>query len=89
MKRFISLKAIAIIAATSMAFSAPASAHDDDDDHDASPGEEVVIGIIGEVIGNAVERKQEKEFERQCRRWYERCEDGNDYACERYENRCD
>ncbi len=88
MKRFISIRTIAIAAAASMAFAASASAYDDDD-YEPAPGD-AVIGIIGQVIGNAIERKQENsEFRRQCRRWQERCEDGREWACERYENECE
>ena len=87
MKNLLSLKAIAIIAAASMAFAAPALA--DHRDYHESKGE-AVIGIIGEVIGGAIEQKErEEEHARRCRRWNERCEDGSDWACERYESRCD
>lgn len=89
MRRFMSLKAIAIITATAMAFAAPASAYDDEYEPEPDPGAEAVIGIFGEIVGGAIERKQQKKFERQCQRWYERCEDGNDYACDRYQYRCE
>lgn len=88
MRRFISLKAVAVIAASMMAFAGSVSAYEDEEEYEASPSEEVVIGIIGEVIGGAIQKKQDRDFERKCRRLLERCEDGNENACYRYENRC-
>jgi hypothetical protein len=87
MRRFVSLKAVAVIAAASMAFAGSALAFDDDED-DESDGKEVVIGIIGEVLGQAAEKKEQRELERRCRRFNQRCEDGSEWACERYENSC-
>ena len=69
-----------------MVFASSASAfEDDEEEYEPRPGEEVVIGIFGQIIGNAIEKKQEK----QCAKWYDRCEDGNDHACDRYESKCD
>lgn len=91
MKRFVSLKTIAVIAAASVAFAAPASAigpaHHHD--HHMKPGEALMFDIIGGVLEGAIAQEEEKEFERRCRRWYKRCENGSDYACDKYYNRCD
>lgn len=84
MRRFMLLKVIAIMAASAIAFAAPAFADDDE-----PSGKEAVIGIIGEVITGAIEQDQEEKLQKQCRRWNRRCEDGNDNACDQYENNCD
>jgi hypothetical protein len=87
MKKFVTLKAIVIVAASCVAFAAPASA---DHYYNHESKGEAVIGIIGGIIEGAIEQKeQEEEHARRCARWHERCEDGSDWACERYENRCD
>jgi hypothetical protein len=53
---------------------------------------EAIVGIIGEVIGGAVEAEQAQqealEQERRCRRFNRKCEQGQEWACERYENNC-
>jgi hypothetical protein len=85
MKRLMSLKAIVIVAASGFAFAAPASA-----DHYHDHKGEAVIGIIGGIIEGAIEEKErEEEHAQRCARWFERCEEGSEWACERYERRCD
>lgn len=53
---------------------------------------DAVVGIIGEVISGAVQAEQAKqearEQERRCSRWQNKCEDGAEWACEKYENSC-
>lgn len=93
MKRFASLKTIAIATAAAMAFTAPASAgghhHGHHRHHHVKPGAALMLGIVGGVIEGAIEQEEAEKFERQCRRWYNRCEDGSDYACDRYYDRCE
>jgi hypothetical protein len=61
------------------------------DDDGPSKGE-AVVGIIGEVISGAVQAEQEKqearEQERRCFRLQNKCENGAEWACEKYENSC-
>lgn len=89
MKRFASLKTIAIAAAVAITCTAPALAGDHHRDDGIDPGAEIMFGIVGGVIEEAIEQEEAKKFERQCRRWYKRCEDGSDYACDKYYDRCD
>lgn len=88
MKTSMTLKALAIVlAAGSFGFAGSASAYDDDD-HAAG----VAAGIIGQVIGGAVEAEQEKqaadEQEHQCRRLARKCADGEGWACEKQDAEC-
>ena len=90
MKKFAPLKAIMLLATASIAFAAPALAYDGHHHHrHHNQGKDVVIGIIGQVIDHAIEQEDQKKWERQCRRWYNRCEDGDDYACDKYDYRCE
>ncbi|MBX2804719.1 MAG: hypothetical protein KTR19_02005 [Hyphomicrobiales bacterium] len=88
MKKFVSLCAAAIIAASFMALAIPASADDHWNHHEDEAKGEVVFGIIGDVIGGAIKAEQDAKHERQCRRWFNRCDEGHDYACDRYEEEC-
>jgi predicted ATP-grasp superfamily ATP-dependent carboligase len=88
MKVPMSLKALAIVlAASSFGFTGSASAYDDDD-----RGAGVAVGILGEVIGSAVEAEQAKEAadeqERRCRRFSRKCADGESWACEKQDSEC-
>lgn len=89
MKVSMTLKAFAIVlAAGSFGFAGTASAYDDDDDNKAG----VAIGIIGDVIGSAVEAEAAKdeayEQDRRCRRFARRCADGEGWACEKQDAEC-
>lgn len=76
------------LALISFGFTGGAYAYDDDRD---SKGE-AVLGIIGEVVGGAIEAEQAREEaleqERRCSRLQNKCENGSEWACEKYENRC-
>lgn len=83
-----SLKAVAIaLALGSFGLAGSASAYDDDD-HPAG----VAVGIIGQVIGGAIEAEQAKEAaaeqDRRCRRLERKCADGEGWACERQDAEC-
>lgn len=87
MKLSMSVKAFALVLAMSpLAFAGSAHAYDDED---GNP----VVGIIGQVIGGAIEAEQAKEAEREhrreCRRFRNKCEDGARWACRKYEESCD
>jgi hypothetical protein len=89
MKLSMTLKAVAIaLAAGSFGFAGAASAYDDDDNRAG-----VAVGIIGQVIGGAVEAEQAKEAaaeqERRCRRFARKCADGEGWACEKQDSECD
>jgi hypothetical protein len=53
---------------------------------------EAAIGIIGQVIGGAIEAEAEKdaahEQERRCRRLARKCDDGEGWACEKQDEEC-
>ncbi len=88
MKISMSLKAFAIVlAAGSFGFTGTASAHDDDDNAAGA-----AVGIIGQVIGGAIEAEQAKEAaveqERRCRRFARKCDDGEGWACEKRDAEC-
>ena len=88
MKVSTTLKALAIVlAAGSFGFAGSASAYDDDDN---AAG--VAVGIIGQVIGGAVEAEQANEAaaeqERRCRRFARKCADGEGWACEKQDAEC-
>lgn len=59
-----------------------------DDDDRPNPGE-VVTGIIGEVIGGAIEAEQAREAEARCEQLDRKCEQGSDWACDKFEESCD
>lgn len=48
-------------------------------------GAAIVIGAL--IVGSAMSHASRK-HERRCRRWFNRCEDGNERACWRYDTRC-
>jgi hypothetical protein len=88
MKVPMSLKALAIVlAAGSFGLTGSASAYDDDE-----RGAGAAVGIIGEVIGSAIEAEQAKEAaddqERRCRRFARKCADGESWACEKQDSEC-
>lgn len=87
MKLSTSLKAFALVLALSpLGFAGSALANDDDGDDNP------VVGIIGQVIGGAIEAEAAKEEardqERRCWRLREKCKDGSDWACHKYEENC-
>ena len=89
MKVSMTLKTLAIVlAAGSFGFAGSASAYDDDDN---AAG--VALGVIGQVIGGAIEAEQSKdaayEHERHCRRLARKCGDGEGWACEKQDIECD
>jgi hypothetical protein len=53
---------------------------------------DAAIGIIGEVVNNAIEKEQEKqearEQQKQCARLQYKCKHGSEWACEKYEESC-
>jgi hypothetical protein len=88
MKVPMSLKAFAIVlAAGSFGFAGSASAYDDDDNAAGA-----AVGIIGAVIGGAIEAEAAKEGEddqaRRCRRLERKCGNGEGWACEKQEAEC-
>jgi hypothetical protein len=90
MKSSMSFKRLGVaLALATLAFTGSAMAYDDDDRHDRR---DEVIGIIGGVVQGAIEAEREKEEakeqERRCFRLKNRCEDGAEWACEKYEEQC-
>ena len=88
MRVSMTLKALAIVlAAGSFGFAGSASAYDDDDN---AAG--VAVGIIGQVIGSAIEAEAANEAaaeqDRRCRRFARRCADGEGWACEKQDAEC-
>jgi hypothetical protein len=88
MKHSMSLKAFAILLGVgSFGFAGSASAYDDDD----RPGD-VAVGIIGQVIGGAIEaeaaKDEARDHERHCRRLARKCEEGQGWACEKQDAEC-
>ena len=88
MKVSMTLKALAIVlAAGSFGFAGAASAYDDDDNVAGD-----AVGIIGQVIGGAIEAEQGSDDvsdqERRCRRFARRCADGAGWACEKQDAEC-
>ena len=88
MKVSMTLKALAIVlAAGSFGFVGAASAYEDDDNVAGD-----AVGIIGQVIGGAIEAEQGNEAaadqERRCRRFARRCADGEGWACEKQDAEC-
>ncbi len=88
MKVSMTLKALAIVfAAGSFGFAGAASAYDDDDN---AAG--VAVGIVGQVIGTAVEAEAASQAaadqERRCRRFERKCADGEGWACEKQDAEC-
>ena len=86
MKVSTSLKAVAIVLAMgSFGFAGAASAHDDDN-------AAVAVGIIGQVIGTAIEAEATNaaaaEQDRRCARLARKCADGEGWACEKQDNEC-
>jgi hypothetical protein len=81
-----SLKVLALVLmAGSFAFTGAAKADDGE-------GADAAIGIIGSVIGSAIEAEANKEAayeqDRRCRRFSRKCGDGEGWACEKFENEC-
>ena len=88
MKVSMTLKTLAIVlAAGSFGFAGSASAYDDDDN---AAG--VALGVIGQVIGGAIEAEAANEGasdqERRCHRLARKCADGEGSACEKQDNEC-
>lgn len=85
MKR-IFLSRMIILALTVIAFgfvgTAKAQYNDDPDPR------EIVEGIIGGIL-SGVEKDDEDEYQSRCERLERRCDDGADWACDRYEERCE
>jgi len=73
------------VALCSFGFAGTASARD---------GErgDAAVGIIGEIIGGAIEadqaQQEAQEQERRCRRFNRKCNQGQEWACDRYEDDC-
>jgi hypothetical protein len=89
MKFSMTLKALAfVLAAGSFGFAGTASAYDDDDNKAAG----AAVGIIGQVIGGAIDAEAAKEAgddqERRCRRLARKCADGEGWACEKQDAEC-
>lgn len=89
MKLSISSKAFALaLAIGAFGFAGGAAKAYEDD---PNPGD-VVTGIIGEVIGGAIEaerrNEEAREHARRCARWQGRCEEGADWACRKVEYEC-
>ncbi|NJM34598.1 MAG: hypothetical protein HC850_07670 [Rhodomicrobium sp.] len=89
MKPSMSLKRLGIALAIGVfALTGSAMAYDEDR-HDRR---DAVIGIIGGVVEGAIEAEREKqegrEQERRCFRLQQRCENGAEWACEKYEAQC-
>ncbi len=88
MKLSMSIKAVALLLAlSSVGLAGNAQAYDDDHD-----GRDAAIGIIGAVVGTAIEAEQAKqeakEQDRQCRRLQHKCDDGSEWACRKLEENC-
>lgn len=85
MKVSTSLKVLAVVLAAGFGFSGAAFAEDGENAGAA-------IGIIGEVIGGAIEAEQSNEAgddqERRCRRLARRCANGEGWACEKQDAEC-
>lgn len=86
MKKSLSLKSFTLAIALG-AFGFTGSAYAEDGERG-----EAIVGIIGEVIGGAVEAEQDQqddlERERRCRRFNRKCNEGQEWACDRYEDDC-
>lgn len=82
--------ALALSAALMPAFSAPAEARHRH--HGAGLAAGIALGVIAGAIiaGSRSARADNYEHRRwvnRCNRWYRQCQDGNDYACEKFETR--
>ena len=86
MKVSTSLKVLAVIMTTGFGFSGAALAGDDGE------GAGIALGIIGQVIGGAIEAEAANEAaadqERRCNRFARKCADGEGWACEKQEAEC-
>lgn len=88
MKVPMSLKAFAIVlAAGSFGFAGAANAYDDDDTPAGA-----AVGIIGQVIGGAIEAEAGDDagddHARFCRRLARKCGNGEGWACEKQDAEC-
>lgn len=91
MKKLATTSLAAVMAVSAVMMSMTTSA-------EARRGRNLAIGA-GVVLGAAAlaaaaNRAEAREYRRsgwrsRCRRWYHRCEDGSDWACEKYERNCD
>ena len=83
---------ILTVALALSAFSLAGSAKAYDDYDDPDPGE-VFLGIFGQIIGGAIERREARreyrEFDRYCRRLDRKCDWGERWACRKYWRYCD
>lgn len=52
-------------------------------------GAGVVLGAAALAAAAEARDRRGYSWRRQCRRWYIRCEDGSDWACEKYDRHCD
>jgi hypothetical protein len=77
----LSIKAVALaLAIGSFGFASAAFADDDD--------KEAVIGIIGGVIGSAIEAEQANQQAAYCANLQNKCEAGKSWACDKAEAEC-
>jgi hypothetical protein len=81
MKGIIAALKVFVLALAVSAFSLAGAASAQDNDDEPDPGE-IVEGIIGGILGGA------EEDEGRCEWLERRCEDGADWACDRYEELC-
>lgn len=76
------------VALGGLALAGPANAGDDDD-----VAADVFLGIVGEIASGAVERsearRENREFDRYCRRLHRKCDYGEGWACRKYWRECD
>jgi hypothetical protein len=76
--------AVLALAVGSFAFAVNANAYDDGD----GDGKEAVIGIIGQVIGGAIEAEQANQQAAYCADLQSKCEHGKGWACQKSEAEC-
>lgn len=86
MKQTKPLKAC-VLALALGAFSLVGGANAQDDD--GPDARDVMEGIVGEVIGGAMEEGQTDEEDVRCDRLQQQCDAGSDQACNDYEMLCE
>ncbi len=93
MKAAMPLKAFALaLAIGSFGLAGAAMADDDDYHHHHHHDGDAAVGIIGDVIGGAIAvegaKQEAREHARHCVHLRHRCDDGSDWACDKYEEIC-